>query len=190
MQSRRGGSERLVITLALLSAIGIILGKFLAINITEFMRFSLENLTVFLASVAFGPIAGMTVGIAEDVIGCMLAGYVWNPLITLGAALNGLLCGVIYKLLINRTEAQRITASVLLAHLVGSVLTKTLGLSLFYSLPFAVTLGWRFLNYVIVGTVEIFLLIYLLKSQLLLSNIRKIKQSIKGNGDDDADELQ
>ena len=119
----------------------------------------------------------------------MIAGYVWNPIITLGAALNGLVCGVIYKLLHGFSEPKKITLSVLCAHLAGSVLTKTLGLSIFLSLPFALTLGWRTLNYLIVGTAEIILLIYLLKSKVLLSNIQKIKNISKAKEDDEADEL-
>ena len=174
-QRNKDKSLRLLITLALLCAIGIILGKFLAFNVTEFMRFSLENLPIFLASIVFGPLAGACVGIVEDIIGCMLAGYVLNPLITLGAALNGLVAGFIYKLLGKLNEPLKISLSVFPAHLIGSVMTKTLGLALYYSLPFSLTLWWRTLNYLIVGTVEVIVLCYLLKSKLLLSNIQKIK---------------
>ena len=186
---KRGNAERLIIVLALLAAIGIILGKFLAFNITEFMRFSLENLTIFIASIAFGPLAGLIVAVCEDIIGCMLAGYVWNPLITLGAALNGAVAGLIYKYLVRVPSAPRMAISVIVAHLVGSVLTKTLGLSIFYSLPFLVTLGWRSLNYVIVGAIEVAILFYLFKSKLLLSNIDKIKRNINKTKGYESDEL-
>ena len=185
---KRASTERLIIVLALLTAIGIILGKFLAFNITEFMRFSLENLTIFLASIAFGPIAGLIVGVCEDIIGCMLAAYVWNPLITLGAALNGLIAGLVYRYASKLNGSLRIGVSVVTAHLVGSVLTKTAGLSIFYSLPFLPTLGWRTVNYAIVSGTEIIVLTYLLKSKVLLSNIDKIKQNFKKakmNSDDE-----
>ena len=190
MQSqKRASAERLIIVLALLTAIGIILGKFLAFNITEFMRFSLENLTIFLASIAFGPIAGLIVGVCEDIIGCMLAAYVWNPLITLGAALNGLVAGLVYRYASRLPASLRIGSSVVAAHLVGSVLTKSAGLSIFYSLPFLPTLGWRVLNYAIVSAAEIVTLIYLLKSKVLLSNIDKIKQNFNKAKVDADDEL-
>ena len=185
---KRASTERLIIVLALLTAIGIILGKFLAFNITEFMRFSLENLTIFLASIAFGPIAGLIVGVCEDIIGCMLAAYVWNPLITLGAALNGLIAGLVYRYASKLQGSLRIGVSVVTAHLFGSVLTKTAGLSIFYSLPFLPTLGWRTVNYAIVSVAEIIVLTYLLKSKVLLSNIDKIKQNFKKakmNSDDE-----
>ena len=185
---KRASTERLIIVLALLTAIGIILGKFLAFNVTEFMRFSLENLTIFIASIAFGPMAGVAVGVCGDIIGCMLAAYVLNPLITLGAALNGLISGLIYKYSVRLPMAIRIGVSVITAHLFGSVLAKTAGLTLFYSLPFLATLGWRSLNYAIVGVTEVIILVYLFKSKVLLSNIDKIKCSLnktkKGNNDE------
>ena len=186
---KRASALRLIIVLALLSAIGIILGKFLAFNVTEFMRFSLENLTIFIASIAFGPIAGAVVGVCEDVIGCMIAGYVWNPLITLGAALNGLISGLIYHRLTSLPSGLRIGVSVAAGHLLGSVLTKTVGLSIFYALPFYATLGWRAVNYVIVGAVEIVALIYLFKSKSLLSNINKIRRDLAAFKEDAHDEL-
>ena len=180
MQPRKkDGSLRLIIALALLSAISIILGKFLAFNLTEFMRFSLENITVFFAAIAFGPLAGAVVGIVADTVGCLLAGYILNPLITLGAALNGLVAGIVYALLGKAREPLKISLSVLFGHLIGSVITKTLGLVIYYELPFTLTASWRILNYLIVGTVEIILLCYLFKSKLLLSNINKIKQDFK-----------
>ena len=182
MQPRKkDGSLRLIITLAFLSAISIILGKFLAFNLTEFMRFSLENVTVFFAAIAFGPLAGAVVGIVSDTVGCLLAGYILNPLITLGAALNGLVAGIVYMALGNARVPLKISLSVLSGHLIGSVITKTLGLVIYYDLPFTVTMLWRILNYLIVGLVEIILLCYLFRSKLLLSNIQKIKQDFKNS---------
>ena len=45
MQKNRSGSSsvKLTVILSALSAIGIILGKFLAFNLTDFMRFSRER---------------------------------------------------------------------------------------------------------------------------------------------------
>ena len=174
-KTRRGGSIRVLVTLSALSAIGIILGKFLAFNVTEFMRFSLENLTIIFSAVAFGPLAGLTVGVVQDVVGCIAAGYLLNPIITLGSGLVGLVAGVVYLTSKKAPGLLRITLTVALAHLVGSVLLKTLGLAIYYSLPFGVTLAWRLLNYAIVGTLEVILLIYLTKSKLLLSKIEEIK---------------
>lgn len=171
---RRSGSTKVTNTLAALSGIGIILGKFLAFNVTEFMRFSLENITIIFAGIVFGPLLGAVVGAVQDLIGCIIVGYAINPIITLGSAAVGLVSGYVFSKL-NRTPLPvRLSLSVLSAHAIGSVLIKSLGLAIFYSLPFAVTALWRVLNYIIVGAAEIFVLYTLLKSKHLLAQINKI----------------
>lgn len=185
---KRESSLKLLLTLSLLCALGIILGKFLAFNITEFMRFSLENLTIIFSGIAFGPIAGFAVGIVQDTVGCLAVGYALNPIITLGCALTGLISGLVYEFMPKMKGGVKIAIAVALSHSVGSVLVKSLGLAIYYSLPFGITALWRILNYAIVGTIETFLLIYLMKSKLLLSQIEKIKpfsQTKKGKQDDD-----
>ena len=67
----RRSSVRVLVTLSALSAIGIILGKFLAFNVTEFMRFSLENITIIFAGIVFGPVLGCAVGAVQDLVGCL-----------------------------------------------------------------------------------------------------------------------
>lgn len=175
MQKRqRGGSVKLTVTLSLLAAIGVILGKFLAVNVTEFMRFSLENITIILTGIVFGPVLGAVLGAVQDLVGCLAVGYAINPLITLGSAAVGAVSGVCYILLNRLGKHVRIALSVLAAHLVGSVMIKSLGLCLFYALPLGATVAWRLLNYVIVGTTEAFLICYLLKSKQLLAQINKM----------------
>ena len=171
---RRGGTARLTVTLSALSAIGIILGKFLAFNVTDFMRFSLENITIIFTGIVFGPLFGGIVGAVQDLVGCIAVGYAINPIITLGSALIGVTSGYIFRLGKRLPLGIRIALSVLPSHALGSVLVKTLGLSIFYSLPFGITALWRILNYAIVGSAEIALLLTLLKSKQLLSQINKI----------------
>ena len=173
-KNRRGVSARITVTLSALSAIGIILGKFLAFNVTEFMRFSLENLTIIFTGIVFGPIYGGVVGAVQDLVGCLAVGYTINPIITLGSAAIGAVSGYLYRLFKNAASPIRISVSILASHAIGSVLIKSLGLSIFYSLPFGVTALWRILNYVIVGTIEAILLQILFKSKQLLSQINKI----------------
>ena len=171
---RRGKSLSLLVILSALAALGIILGKFLAFNVTDFMRFSLENLTILFAGILFGPLPGLAVGAVQDLVGCLAVGYTINPIITVGSALVGFVSGCIYRLMKRCPPWVKISVSTASAHLIGSVLTKTAGLSLFLSLPFGVTLAWRLLNYAIVGAVEALLLCFLLKSKQLLTQISKI----------------
>ena len=173
-RKRRGGSVSLSVTLSLLSAIGIILGKYLAFNLTEFMRFSLENTTVIFTGIVFGSFYGAALGALQDIVGCIAVGYTINPIITLGSAAVGLVSGLIYRVTKRLSAPVSITFTVFAAHAVGSVIIKSFGLAVFYALPYGVTVLWRILNYAIVGAVEVFVLYILLKSKPLLAQINKI----------------
>ncbi len=173
-KTKRSGSTATLVTLSALAAIGIILGKFLAFNVTEFMRFSLENITIIFSGIVFGPLYGAVVGAVQDLVGCIAVGYAINPLIALGCAVTGAVSGIAFRLFKGAPLSLRLTLALIPAHLFGSVLIKSVGLAIFYSLPLGMTLLWRLLNYVIVGAAEIVLLSILLKSKQLLTQLRKI----------------
>ncbi len=171
---KQGASVKVLVTLSALAAIGIILGKFLAFNITEFMRFSLENITIIFSGILFGPMLGAVMGAVQDLIGCLAVGYAINPIITLGCASIGAISGTVFKLSKALGLPVRIAISTLSAHLIGSVIIKSIGLSVFYNLHLPITVAWRLLNYAIVGVAEVIILCILLKSKQLLSQINKI----------------
>ncbi len=186
----RNSSLSFILVLSLLCSIGIVLGKFLAFNITDFMRFSLENLTILFAAIAFGPISGFAVGIVQDLVGCLAVGYAINPIITLGSGLVGLTAGLAYSSLTVLPSTVKAALSIAAGHLIGSVIIKSVGLSVFYSYPLFITVAWRLFNYLIVGTVEGILIIYLTKSKLLLSKIQKIKPIPSNRKEKRTDDIQ
>ena len=149
-------SLRITIILALMVAISILMGKYLAIRGGDVMRFSLENTPIILSGIAFGPVAGALVGIVADLVGCIMVGYTINPLVTLGAAAIGLICGFMPRLLTKTGMNGRLqlAITVAIAHLAGSVVIKTVGLSAYYDMPFIILLLWRVLNYLIVGALD------------------------------------
>ena len=169
---------QVIVALSMLAAVSIIMGKYLAFGVGEVLRFSFENLPVLFASVAFGPLAGMLVGVVADLVGCLLVGYAINPLVTVGAALIGLTAGLVFKLspligIKNRTV--RVIISVSAGHLVGSVIVKTLGLAIFYSMPIPVLMLWRLLNYLVIGLLETVILAALMKNRALLRQLAAMK---------------
>ncbi len=159
------GTVRVLAMSAVLAAMSIILGKYLAIRGGELLRFSFENLPIFLAGILFGPAAGAAVGVVADLIGCFLVGYAVNPLVTLGAAAIGALGGLLWRLSKKLPYGWRLALTVALSHLAGSVLIKTVGLSAFYSIPLWALMLWRALNYLIVGGLEYLLLYFVLKNK-------------------------
>jgi len=103
MQAKKRASRilRLMVACAFLTASSIVLGKYLAVNLSDVLRFSFENLPIVLAGVAFGPVAGAAVGVVADLLGCVLVGFGVNPLVTIGAALIGAIAGI-FRYLFNR----------------------------------------------------------------------------------------
>ena len=179
MKSKFSLPLKVTVALSMLSAISIILGKYLAFGVGEVLRFSFENLPIIFTGIAFGPIAGMLVGVCADLIGCVLVGYTINPLVTVGAALIGLVSGLAYKLFsaLGTSRTLGIVFSVAAAHIVGSVAVKTVGLAMYYTMPIPVLMLWRALNYLIVGALEAVILIPLLKNRALLLQIGAMKKS-------------
>ena len=174
---------------ALLSAMSIVLGKLLAVNLGEVIRISFENLPILFAALALGPIAGAVVALVADLVGCLLVGYAINPLVTLGAVTIGAISGLSMRLLPRRLpEWARISISVAAAHVLGSVVIKSVGLSVFYSMPLGVLMLWRLLNYLLVGAAESALLTFLMKNRgvrMAISSIRGEGAVRHSDGDDD-----
>ena len=163
MKKRSKATLARSVAMALLSAMSIVLGKLLAVNIGEVIRISFENLPVLLAAIALGPIAGAVVGLLADVVGCLIVGYVINPLVTLGAVAIGGAAGLAMRFLPERLpEWARVSISVAAAHAIGSVVIKTVGLSGFFGMPLGVLMLWRLLNYLLVGAAESALLVILM----------------------------
>ncbi len=157
---------------ALLAALSILLGKYLAFNLGEAIRISFENLPILLAGLFLGPWSGVAVGAVADLVGCVLVGYSINPLITLGAAATGLMAGVLGKA--RPLRFGRLLLAVGASHLTGSLLIKTAGLSLYYSLPFWLTLGWRAITYLLVGAAECTVLWALSQSKALTKELANV----------------
>ncbi|MBQ2738581.1 MAG: folate family ECF transporter S component [Clostridia bacterium] len=154
---------------AMLSALSIVMGKFLAINAGEVLRFSFENLPILFSAYAFGPLVAIAVGVVADLVGCLMVGYSINPLVTLGAALIGGGSGVIFYIgrRLRLSPTLNLVLGVFIGHILGSVLVKTVGLAAFYQMPFGVLMLWRLLNYAIIGALEAVILYFLFKNSYL-----------------------
>lgn len=169
LRSKSRKAIRALTTAAMLAAMSIVCGKYLQIPIGVAMRFSFENLPIILCGMMFGPIMGALTGVVADLFGCLLVGYTINPLVTLGAFAIGFLSGLIFKLPLIKNDYFKMILAVGFAHIVGSVLIKTFGLSAFYAMPLYELMLWRLLNYVIVGLAEVIVLIFISKNNYIRS---------------------
>lgn len=151
---------------AMLVAMSVIIGIFCK-SVLNFggglFRITFENLPIILSGVIFGPVVGGAVGVASDLVSYLLSGQVYPPnlVVTLGALLVGVISGIVAKYFIKKRGALQIWAAGGLAHIVGSMIVKPIGLFTFYG--WAVL--WRIPMYLVIAPFEIVLICLLLKSK-------------------------
>jgi ECF transporter S component (folate family) len=163
---------RCLVLMALFAAMSIVFGKLLAFNVGP-LRISFENLPLLMAGIFLGAPAGLLTGVMADVIGCMIVGYSINPIITAGAGCIGLIAGLIYQLPFSQKMPVRIYTSVMTAHVVGSMIIKSIGLMVYYHYTVQ-AVALRVPLYIAIGIAESTLLVLLLKNQAFASQIERL----------------
>lgn len=93
---------RAMVTCALLTAVSVVLARFLIPTPNEVTRFSLEAVPIFLAGMLFGPLPGALTGFAADFIGCLFSPYGYNPIFCVPPILYGLCAGLFRPWLTRR----------------------------------------------------------------------------------------
>lgn len=80
-----------IVSIGMLTALQLILSRFLAINIGGFSRIALGPVATIMAGLWLGPAAGGLTGLVADLLGCLIQGYAVNPLITASAICWGVI---------------------------------------------------------------------------------------------------
>lgn len=150
-----GSIKRLAIAammVAMSVVIGIVCKSFLNFS-NGLLRITFENLPVLMSGIFLGPLAGGFVGVAADLISYLLSPQTYPPnlIVTAGACTVGVVAGVMAKFVVKSRGTRQIVLSSAAAHLVGSVVVKSVGLYTFY--------GWwiviRLPLYLIIASLEI-----------------------------------
>lgn len=162
----------MLILCALFAAMTMIFKRIAVVNI-DWLRLSLENTPVLLAGILFGPVAGFATGMVGDIIGCIYCGFGINPVITLGMALAGGICGLLFRYAQSLPTVPKLICSVYAGHIVGNMIVKTLGIYWWYGTPWP-SLLLRIPTYLIIGAVEIVIFYILLQSKALVRQLQKI----------------
>ena len=161
---------------AMLTAMSVVIGIFCK-NFMNFgdglFRITFENLPVLMSGIMFGPVIGGIVGAATDLISYLLSSQVYPPnlIVTLGATMIGATSGFFAKYVFKRCGYLRLIASSAIAHVIGSMIIKPIGLFTFYS--WAVL--WRIPLYLVIAPLEIFVLCLIYKN-------KTVKKLIDGVG--------
>ena len=145
-----------IVSLGALTAIYLILSRFLAINIGGFGRIQLGVVARIMAGIWFGPVAGGLCGLASDLLGCLIQGTAINPLITLGAILWGVIPAFFVP---QRSEGQnpvsrkmaiaKLCAGTVIACVVCTLFVTTAALVLFYGYSLYAILPTRSVQFLI-----------------------------------------
>ena len=159
---------------AMLTAMSVIIGIFCK-NFMNFggglFRITFENLPIILSGILFGPLVGMLVGAATDLISYFLSAQIYPPnlVVTLGAMSIGFVSGIFSKYVVKKRGYAQIITSASAAHIVGSMIIKPIGLFTFYSWAVA----WRIPLYLLIAPIEIAILCMLYRNKTFRRLIEK-----------------
>ncbi len=160
-------STRTLVTLALLSAVEVVLARFIVPMPNPTMRFSIEGVPIILAGLLFGPLAGGVVGLVGDAVGTLFSGYGYNPFFAVPPFMTGLCAGLLRPLVLKKNSYLRVLASFLPATVLGRVLWQSYWLSFFYgSHSFAWFLASRSVQFAVTSAVNAAIVYGLLRTRV------------------------
>jgi dihydrofolate synthase/folylpolyglutamate synthase len=156
-----------LVFLALLAALQVVFSKFLMVQATPSVRFSMDSVPILLAGLWFGPLYGAFVGLLGDALGTILfpTAGAWYPPLTLAYLLIGCTAGFLRGFVQKSEKLWRIAVLAAVSELIGSLLWKTLALSWLIGIPFLIQLSARVLP-VCVNTLIDTLLVFALNRLL------------------------
>ncbi len=144
---QKNNSIRKLTIVGIMTALSIVLTRFLVPLNTETLRFSLGNIPVILCSITCGPIYGAVCGLVSDALGCFVLGYPPYLPLSLSAILVGVLPSVLFslagKLGLDYKKIATVSAVMIVTNFVSSILWSTLALSWLYGTSFWVQIGPR-----------------------------------------------
>lgn len=145
-------TTRTITTLALLTAIEIVLSRFLSVNAWN-IKIGFSFVPVVVAAILYGPIGAGIVGALGDFIGAILFPIgAYFPGFTLTAFLTGLVFGLF---LYRKQDWPRSIAAVGINQFVLSLFVNTLWISVLYGSPYVPLLATRVVQCVILTVVQL-----------------------------------
>ena len=168
---------RVLTTAAMLGALSVVIGIFCK-NFLNFgngmFRVTFENFPIIMSGILFGPAVGAAVGIVSDMISYFLStqSFAISPIVTLGAALIGAVSGIVSHYIIKKRGVWQVVITVLAAHVIGSIIIKTLGIYAYYGMSYGMMLIYRLPTYTIIVSIESFFLCLIFKHKAFLKYTR------------------
>lgn len=150
--------KRLVLG-AMLAAMSVVIGMFCKSFLNfggGLWRVTFENLPIILAGIFLGPLTGGMVGVVSDLTSYLLSPQVYPPnlVVTFGAFAVGVTAGLMARFVVRERGTKQIVLSAAVAHVIGSMIIKPIGLFQFYQWAVLV----RIPLYLVIAPLEILLL--------------------------------
>lgn len=170
-------NRKCLTTAAMLTAISVVIGifckNFLNFGYGQF-RITFENLPVILSGILFGPVVGGVVGLSSDLVSYLLSSqnYPPNLIVSVGAFSIGFISGFVSHRIVKKPGVMQVVASAIPAHVIGSMIIKSIGLYQFYH----AAVLWRIPVYFLIAPLEIAMLCLLFRNQSFQKIIKNIKR--------------
>ncbi len=148
--------------LALLTAMQIILARYLVIPVSESLRFSMSFIPVVIAARRFGIMGAVSVYAIGDFLGAIIfpTGGAYFPGFTVTAAVSGLIYGLFLS---KKGGAVRIVSGVLLSQLVCTLLMNSYWLSTLMGSEFSAIFISRIPQALIMSVLQIVFMVLFLE---------------------------
>ena len=148
--------------LALLTAMQIVLARYLAIPVTESIRFCFSFIPVVIAARRFGIMGGVSVYAIGDFLGAIIfpTGGAYFPGFTVTAAVSGLIYGLFLS---KKGGAVRIASAVLLSQLICTLLMNSYWLSTLMGSEFSAIFISRIPQALIMSVLQIVFMVLFLE---------------------------
>ncbi|MDD7305251.1 MAG: folate family ECF transporter S component [Peptoniphilaceae bacterium] len=132
-------TTKVIARAAILTAISIVLSRFLSIYLTETIKVGFSSIPLMLVGLMFGPLVGFMSGFAADIIGSLIyLGGQFHLGFTLTSILTALIPALIKKYLIKDDNKSTILIiiSVSITFLISHLLLNSLWLTQLYGTPY------------------------------------------------------
>ena len=173
MQKSTKQNIEMLVVLALLTALDVIMGRFLSINST-FFKLDTSFIPMVIAAFFYGPIGGMAVAGLGDFIGALLFPFgPYMPHFTISAALTGVIFGFALK---GKPQLMKVMLAVIPSQIICSLMLNSLFLELLYG---NVIFWIRLVQTLLATPVQIIVTYLVIKKVVPLIKIKRVRQKTK-----------
>lgn len=154
-------TTKVIARAAILTAISIVLSRFLSIFITQNIKIGFSSLPLMLCGLMFGPLVGAMSGLAADLIGAMIyLGGQFHLGFTLSSILTAVIPALVKKYLIKDSDSNLllIVVSEVLTFLISHLLLNSLWLTQLYGMTYPAMMASRAPKVIIESILNIILM--------------------------------